>query len=133
MCVRNAEAAGSNPARSTTLKFAPNCGVASFVSEFIPFYLLIADFKAFSHVFEIFKPTYLLLSVHKTCSLLLRLKLAPQQLICLALQVTPVSLSMKQLLGKIRTIFCDIAKNRVNRLVKPQFRKIRILTKQRRR
>jgi len=34
--VRNAEAAGSNPARSTTLKLPPNCGEASVVSEFSP-------------------------------------------------------------------------------------------------
>jgi hypothetical protein len=31
--VRNAEAAGSNPARSTTLKLAPNCGEASVISK----------------------------------------------------------------------------------------------------
>jgi len=43
--VRNAEAAGSNPARSTTSKFAPNCGKASVVSGFIPCSRLIASFK----------------------------------------------------------------------------------------
>jgi hypothetical protein len=54
--VRNAEAAGSNPARSTKLKLTPNCGGASVVSGFVFCNRLIANFRAFSQVFEMFKP-----------------------------------------------------------------------------